>query len=393
MLILIALFVTTFVYNYLYHQLLVDEFLRLYFNKLGENIGQVIFYFFYCISFFIGAALSNVLSRKKILFFWVISGIISNILLIFFHSQNTIFFLLALTAVSLGFGLPSCFSFLANSTSFENRGRVSSIIQFIIFILVFAFFIVINFLNFNLTQTMILGILLRSLTLIPIYLDSYERNINIRESWSSIFKSKQTILFLVPWIFCSLSNGILIFFDQSILKIPDLQQISAIGRYMLLIGTSIFGLISGFLADRSGRKQPLILGFIALGISYTLVGISTTPTNLIIMILISGIGWGFITVILQWVIFGDLAPSGVEEKYYALGLSVYPLFEAFFQFLEGILNLSFSPNIVAIFVSIIMFLSVFPLLLVPETLPDGLIKDRRFKEYLKKVLEIIEENN
>ena len=183
------------------------------------------------------------------------------------------------------------------------------------------------------------------------------------------------------------------FFDQNLPTSSEFDYINSVSVYILFIGTSIFGLISGFLADRSGRKQPLILGFVALGISYAFVGVSTTPTNLLMMIILSSVGWGFITVILQWVVFGDLAPTGGEEKYYALGLATYPLFEAFFQFLEGIVNLRVSPNVVALFVSIIMFISVIPLLFVPETLPDNLIKDRRFKEYLKKVFELVEESS
>jgi MFS family permease len=377
----------------MYHQILVDEFLGLYFNKFDEHIGIIIFYVFYGMSLFFGSMLSNKIERKKLLLYWIISGVLSNLLLMTFHSQSTVYFLLALTAFSLGFGLPSCFSFLANSTTVENRGRVSSILQFLIFLLVFVLFIIISIYNLSLNQIMILGVLIRSSTLIPLYLDSYEKENTITQSWSSILKSKQTLLFLIPWILCSISNGILIFFDQNLPTSPEFDFVNSVSVYILFIGTSIFGLISGFLADRSGRKQPLIIGFVALGISYAFVGVSTTPNNLLIMIGLSSVGWGFITVILQWVVFGDLAPVGGEEKYYAIGLATYPLFEAIFQFLEGILNLNVAPNVVALFVSIVMFISVIPLLFVPETLPDKLIKDRRFKEYLRKVFVVIEESS
>ena len=393
MLILLTLFITTFTYNYLFHQKLVEDFLCIYFNQLEEDIGQVIFYTFYTASFFIGAILSDRIDRKKLLLSWVVSGIIANLLVLFFCNRNTVYLLMALTGLTLGYGQPSCFSYLVNLTSFENRGRVSSVIQFLIFIVVFLTFAFITVFGFSLSQIMLVGLVIRAATLIPLFLDSYEKEETALVSWGSIFKSRNTTLFFIPWILCSLSNGILIFFDENLPTSPEFANIISAGRYILMIGTSIFGLVSGFLADRSGRKQPLIIGFIILGISYAFVGVSTTPLNLIIMILLSGVGWGFITVILQWVVFGDLAPPGGEEKYYALALSTYPLFEAFFQFIKGVLNVAASPNVVALFVSVIMFISVFSLLMVPETLPDNLIKDRRFKEYLRKVLEVVEESS
>jgi MFS family permease len=319
--------------------------------------------------------------------------LISNILLILFHSQRTVYLLLALNALSLGIGLPSCFSFLANSTKFENRGRISSIIQFLIFISVLIIFVFIDTYMLNLNQIMILGLGIRVSTLVPLIFDSFEKEYSRNISWNSILKSKQIIFLLIPWVFCSISNGILIFFDKSLEASPELNYVNYIGKYILLIGTSISGLLSGFLADRSGRKQPLILGFVALGISYAFVGVSTSIPNLLIMIILSSIGWGFITVIVQWVVFGDLAPQGGEEKYYALALSIYPIFEAFFQFLNGILNIDISPNVVALFVSVIMFISLIPLIHISETLPDNLIKDRRFKTYIEKVFKILEESN
>jgi MFS family permease len=238
-----------------------------------------------------------------------------------------------------------------------------------------------------------LGIIIRVATLIPLHLDSFERDIQTSQPWGKVLGSKQTLLFLIPWVLISLNNGVLIFFDHNLPSSPEFAEILTMGSYIMFIGISVFGLISGFMADRSGRKQPLILGAMALGISYALVGISTTPFNLMLMMILSGAGWGFVTVILQWVVFGDLAPKGSEEKYYVLALVVYPVFEAFFRFLEGILRVAISPSLIASVVSMVMFVSVLPLLFVPETLPDKMIKDRRFKEYLKKVIELVEESN
>jgi MFS family permease len=159
----------------------------------------------------------------------------------------------------------------------------------------------------------------------------------------------------------------------------------------MYFGTALFGLISGFLADRSGRKQPLILGFIALGISYAFLGVATTPNNLLIYQILNGVGWGFISVILQWVVFGDLASVGSGEKYYALVFATFPIVEAIFQFLAGVITVEIVPNIIASLTGFIMFISVLPIIFVKETLPDELIQDRRFQNYLQKVLDIVKE--
>ncbi|MBE0633600.1 MFS transporter, partial [Candidatus Bathyarchaeota archaeon] len=323
--VLILLYVITFTYNYIYHKLLLDKLLSLYYEKFEFDLGQAIFYLFYGISILIGSVLSNKINRKRLLQAWIYSGIIINILLMTLHSRSNLYLLLSLTAFSIGFGLPSCFSYLVESTSFENRGRGSSIVQFLIFVSVFGLIAAATVLDLSLNQVIMLGIIIRVATLIPLHMDSFDRVIQASQPWGKVLGSKQTLLFLIPWVLISLNNGVLIFFDHSLPSSPEFEGVLTQGSYIMFIGISVFGLISGFMADRSGRKQPLILGAMALGISYALVGISTTPFNLMLMMILSGAGWGFVTVILQWVVFGDLAPKGSEEKYYVLALVVYPV--------------------------------------------------------------------
>jgi MFS family permease len=292
---------------------------------------------------------------------------------------------------TLGFGVPSCFAFLADSTAIEERGKIASIIQFFIFIIFLSLFIIIINYNLDLVQIIYLSIFIRSVTIIPLLLDPFKKKIQLQQSFKSILRTKQTLFFIFPWIMFSINNGIMLFFVRNLPDSPVFDFVYSISPYILPFETALFGLISGFLADRSGRKQPLILGFIALGISYAFVGVATTPNNLLIMQIISGVGWGFITISLQWVVLGDLAPNGSEEKYYALGLATFPITEAVFQFIAGTITVEIAPNIIASLLSFIMFISVLPILFVKETLPDELIQDRRFQNYLQKVLDIVEE--
>jgi len=112
-----------------------------------------------------------------------------------------------------------------------------------------------------------------------------------------------------------------------------------------------------------------------------------------LLYLFQGIAWGFILVCYQWIILGDLAKDYQCDKYYAIGLVIPPLIETLFLSYSTVVQPTISPNLVASILSIIMFISVLPLLFAPETLPDELIQDRRFKEYMRKVMEIVEESD
>lgn len=73
-----------------------------------------------------------------------------------------------------------------------------------------------------------------------------------------------------------------------------------------------------FLADRFGRKKPIILGLVMLGTVYAIVGLVTTPQTYFINLLLSGLVWGVIIVV-YLVVPRDLSPPGSTERYYALG--------------------------------------------------------------------------
>jgi MFS family permease len=367
-LILVSLFVSTFSYIYIFHQIIIDSIISLYYEGSNLHLFNVIFYFSYGISHIIGSVLINRINRKKLLFIWIISGIIVNTLFIILKNQYNLFLFLSLMGFTLGFGVPSCFSFLADSTVVEERGRTSSITQFLFLIIYFILVIIIMSYNLDLIQILYLSIFIRSVTIIPLHFDSFEKEIQVNQSFKSILRKKQTLLFLLTWIMFSINNGIMLFFEQNLPDSPEYDFFYSISIFILYFGAALFGLISGFFADRSGRKQPLILGFIALGISYAFAGVATTPNNLLIMQILQGVGWGFILVSLQWVVLGDLAPDGSEEKYYALGLAAFPIIEAFFRFLAGTITVEVAPNIIASLLSVIMFVSVIPLLIVKETL-------------------------
>ena len=176
-----------------------------------------------------------------------------------------------------------------------------------------------------------------------------------------------------------ITNGILIFVEMES------------GKIFQYLAACSFAFLSGVMTDHYGRKQPLILGFIALGLSYAFVGIDVTPFSWMVMMAISGIAWIFIMVSYMWTILGDLAPPGSSEKYYAIGSIIPILVEAIFNMLSGVLKITVKTSLVTPSLSVILFVSVLPLLFAPETLPESKIRDKRFRNYVLKAKKLVED--
>jgi MFS family permease len=356
-------------------------------------IGKAVFMLFYGLSMIIGGTLSERFERRNILITWVILGILVESLFLFFQNSNNIYFFSAILGFSLGWGLPSIFAILTELTNIEERGRVSGTLQFLTFILVILILGLSNSLELSLKNRIYISILTKAATLLIIPFQITTRVFENQISYKSIIESKKYLTYLIPWIIYSLSNGLMLFVERAIPQIPEYDYIYTIGTIVFFLATCIFGIISGILADRSGRKQPLILGFISLGVAYASIGISLSPTNIMLLYLFQGIAWGFIIVSYQWVVLGDLSSNISSEKYFAVGLAVPPFIEMGVLMIAATYNIPFTPNLIASIISIIMFISVLPLIFAPETLPDNLIRDRRFQNYLKKVFEIVEESS
>ena len=391
-LILLLLFTSTFLSFYLYHTFLLIDILQNYYSSYEQVFfGRAIFYIFLTIFQVIGSIISDKISRKKLLLCWVSSGTVIISLMIVFQSINNILFFCALLGASYGLGIPSCFAYLAESTIIEERGRVSGVVQ----VSIFLFLLLVLKLNdvyfLNTYESQILSLVLRIITFIPLALDSFPKEAGKPIQIHTILSSRVFLIFLIPWVMFNVSNGVLIFIENQLALDEAFKIVIEIGPSYQYLGTFIFGFIAAVLADRYGRKQPLILGFIVLGIAYALVGIANSPQNWYMMNVLSGVGWGCIMVSYQWVILGDIAPTGSREKYYALGLIVPTLSEMTFSFLESAIDVNIGASAIASALSILLLLSVFPLLIAPETLPENKIRSRRLRDYIKKVGEILSE--
>jgi MFS family permease len=154
---------------------------------------------------------------------------------------------------------------------------------------------------------------------------------------------------------------------------------------------ALFGLAAGFIADRFGRKLPIIFGLATFGVGYILLGFSMSEVTIIIYYALSGITWGLFFVIFL-VIPGDLSIPRLREKFYALGY-ILPL--------TGILALSVIPvpnisdvldtNLIAQILGICLFLSMYPVFRAKETLTEKKIREREMKEHAKRIGKLVHE--
>jgi MFS family permease len=372
--------------------------LQIYFSSIisnvtGENywvyIDLVLFYGFGAFSAIIGSMISEKISRRKLIGFWIMLATITTASLAFF--QGTIISVLCSISLgfSLGLGFPSSESFLADHTTVKDRGRVSGIIIFGALVVMFLAMIVITFLSFDLTFIIFFLAVLRMTSFLALILDSSEREIGKQKPWLSILTYREFAFYILPWMMFNIATGLRGWW--SFPDLPEYESVIMMGGILFLVCTAFFGLISGFVADYFGRKYPIISGMILMGVSFAVLGVAVSPEILIIYDIISGIAWGFLLTI-YLAIPGDLAFPLSKEKFYALGMVIPFILFLFFSAVPEFYQISISPSELSPFLSMIIFLSIIPILRAKETLPKRKLEERRMKKYVDKVGKLVQES-
>ncbi len=213
-----------------------------------------------------------------------------------------------------------------------------------------------------------------------------------RLGYKQVLKLNNFNYFFISWVIFNITNGLFLFVETGFLYLPEFEMMNKIGTYLIFLGVILFSFLGGILSDRLGRKQPLIIGFIILGISYTIVGITNSPQSWMLRNLILGISWGFIIVSYQWAILSDLSSTYSKETFFALGIGSASLIEAIFQLLFSQISFTINANIITTVLSILLFVAVFPLMKASETLPEKYIQENKLKKYLDAVFSLLEES-
>jgi MFS family permease len=335
----------------------------------------------------VGAVLSSRVRRLQFIYFWMLLGTLASILPSFIPNPKTyVLGISFLWSVALGLGIPSSFAYFAESTDFENRGRISGLI-FLAANLSAPFIVL--FLTTDATFNFILSTVWRGLGLLILLALKPQAKMPLDESktvsFISVLKNKTFLLYLLPWLMFSMIDGFEKLFFQNFLS-PDLfNLLRMIGA---LIGT-IFAFIGGLLSDLVGRKRIVIYGFVSLGLAYAAVGVaSANYISWYFYSVIDGIAWGIFTVTFVLTLWGDLSPPKGREKYYAIGS--IPFFLAEFAGLVLVPFMWIPLNAAFSVASLFLFLAVLPLMYAPETLPEKKMEIRRLKGYIEQAKKFTE---
>jgi len=350
-------------------------------------VNPVFFYGFAVISAIVGTFICRKVNNRVFLFFWIALGVLSTALLPQFRLTEYMPFLSVLLGLSLGLGLPSSMAFIADRTVVEERARVSGTTIAVTFGTVIIAVVIARILNFDLNISILLYALVRSISLLALALDKFDREEIIKESLRPQSDYKHLVYYIIPWLMFILVGML----AWNLIPLEQYGSAVGIGQAIRFVCIAIFGLVSGFFADRFGRKPAIIIGLIVLGVSFAFLGFTMTDLSVIIYLTASGVAWGFFFAI-YLAIPGDLSTPGSRERFYAL-INVLPLvLLGSVTFIPGLAEFTAYSSSFSQVLSLVLFLSIIPVLRTGETLPEAKIRERRLKEHVKKVGELVSES-
>jgi MFS family permease len=334
------------------------------------------------------------LRGRRIGFFaWIAVGVVATLLLTSLPNDNApIRILICITlGVSIGCGLPSCLAYFADATAIEHRGVYGGIIWAVVGPGAFVLNLFANVLG-SFTGFLVLAVW-RALALIPLLrstLEHEDRHIRKASSYGTILRSKQILLYLVPWIMFSIVN----FAEAPILNSLFGSSAEQMG-YIEFALIGVFALVGGLFADVVGRKRVIITGFVMFGVGYALLSLlSGNPVSWYLYTFCDGIAWGMFFAVFIMALWGDLAGDYGKEKFYAIGGLPY-LLAGFLPILiepkPGTIVMGATETVTAFsLASFFLFLAVLPLMYAPETLPEKRIREMELKGYLEKAKKVKE---
>ncbi len=345
--------------------------------------GYFIFLGFAASSAIIGAMVSEKVNRRKFLEWWIIFGLISNVILFFTEEFGAAGFLLicGVLGVSIGLGFPSCLGFLADCTVVEERARVAGLTVLITLLIVIGSFVVASILDYG-VSLLVLLFAVRAASLSSFALDTCERQNLKNQTWRKVFTTKDFLLYLFPWLLFSFTGSLI---DPIVGPVVTL-----LGLALHFAFWAIFAFLSGAMADRLGRRQPIVIGLMLLGISFAILSVMVTPVTVFIYNALSGVAWGFLFTV-YIAVLGDIGQFGSKEKFYALGAIMPLVLTLGFSALTNMFNVPISIQILPL-LTILLFLSVLPILRASETLPEKKMHSRKIKEHIDKVGKLVKES-
>lgn len=341
----------------------------------------------------IGAFFPKRSGRIRALKIWMIAGTIVSIVPLIFDITEFFYAILIaiLWGVTLGFGMPLSMEYLTDNTTVENRGRVGATVFFATFLGIVISTIILDpnlsILAYQ-SQLIILGAWrFAGLAIFMLLNPSKVLTGKKISTYVNVVRERAFILYFSAWLMFSLIN----YLSAPILNSHFGEDFINTSTLLETLLTAIFAFPTGVFCDAIGRKRPVMLGFIMLGLGYAVLGIF--PESLIgwyFYTVVDGIAWGILGVVFFMIIWGDIAYGQSSRKYFALG-GLPLLFSNLLQRLIGP-DLAALIPVAAVFslASFFLFLAVIPLVYAPETLPEKKIKERQMKKYIEEAKKIAE---
>jgi MFS family permease len=287
---------------------------------------------------------------------------------------------------SLGFGMPNCMGYFTSQVPVENRGRIGGVI--ILFTGLGTAGLDLAGIN-GLVELTITLVIWRAIALAAMAFakPSIELEDGSRApSYRAVVNQRSFVLYFVPWVMFALLNYLTAPVQQNILDPSMFSNLLILENVFL----GAFALVGGIFMDSVGRKRLAIIGFVMLGLSYSILGFFPTTPVWCLATIMNGISWGILYVLFVVTIWGDLSHGAPSDKFYALGVSPF--------FISKMLQLTIDSQIVAAipisaifsFTALFLFLAVLPLIYAPETLPEKVIKQIELNSYLEQAQKVKE---
>jgi len=336
----------------------------------------------------IGAELANNKKRRYFFLFWILFGIFSSFVLLFYKLNKLLVYAASvLLGASFGLGMPASMAYYAYYTTPKNRSKLGGFTFFLIGVGAFL----LNVIKVDdLSVDLLVLIILRSLSLIVFLIDDlFEETFTAikRCSYHQVIGQRSFLLYFIPWMMFCLVNYTSLPIMVKFLGVNLFNFLTAIEG--ALIG--IFAIIGGFLSDTIGRKHVVITGFVMMGLGYAFLGVfPESQFTIFFYTLADGVAWGMFHTVFVMTLWGDLAQDVSSEKYYALGGLPY-LLSHFLQIVIGFYVAEMVlANTIFSFASFFLFLAVIPLMFAPETLPENALKERELRSYIEKAKKVKE---
>ena len=324
-------------------------------------------------------------SRDSFLTVWMFIGILASLSIITLETQNLVnaFLVSLFLGAALGFGFPTCLAYFGNHSSVENRGWLGGITFFASGLIILILGVILNIVGSVFVGTLVLGAW-RGIGLLAFLLvrrqQDYMKEKKIEVSYWSVLKDRPFLMYLLPWIMFCITN---------FLERPIVNDILG-AEIALFVPIAEFGiggvvaLIGGWFADSVGRKRILMVGFIALGIGYALLGLFPgIDLFWYLYIGMDGFAWGILLLMFFLVVWSELAGTRNKEKNYLIGLVPF-LIATYIQVLFTPFAEDVTVSVAFSLASFFLFIAVLPLLYAPETMPQKKIELKRLRKFADK---------